>query len=187
MYALLHDDCWTTDVGHPFVPCPVSVETFGARDGGRPRCQVSTRHANRPAQAEAEGPAVRPAAHDELLGDACARGDTGSGSCPGRAVRRAAVERALAPTPAAGCGRALPGATSSPSHTTQIGIPEAWVTTDGSVVRTAEVLIRHRNTVLSRLRRIHTITGHDITNCGDHVELSVALCLLRLLGASLIR
>ncbi|MFJ1547462.1 helix-turn-helix domain-containing protein [Streptomyces sp. NPDC088246] len=57
----------------------------------------------------------------------------------------------------------------------------------GSVVRTAELLFRHRNTVLSRLRRIHTITGHDITNCGDHVELSLALCTPRPLGASLIR
>ncbi|MFI6727029.1 helix-turn-helix domain-containing protein [Streptomyces atratus] len=119
-----------------------------------------------------------------------ARGRRRQCSCPGRAVRRAAVERALAPTPAAGCtgyGRALPGATSSPAHTTQIDTPATCITTAGSVVRTAELLFRHRQTVLSRLRRIHTITGHDITNCGDHVELSLALCTLRPLGVSLIR
>ncbi|MFE7402503.1 helix-turn-helix domain-containing protein [Streptomyces sp. NPDC057557] len=83
---------------------------------------------------------------------------------------------------ATGYGRA-----SSPSHTTQIDTPETCITAAGSIVRTAGLLFRHRNIVPCRLRRIHTITGHDTTNCGDHVELSLALGTLRPLGASLIR
>ncbi|MFC9623005.1 helix-turn-helix domain-containing protein [Streptomyces sp. NPDC056930] len=78
---------------------------------------------------------------------------------------------------ATGYGRA-----SSPSHT-----PETCITAAGSIVRTAGLLFRHRNIVPRRVRRIHTITGHDTTNCDDHVELSLALGTLRPLGASLIR
>ncbi|MFE5096120.1 helix-turn-helix domain-containing protein [Streptomyces sp. NPDC056638] len=90
---------------------------------------------------------------------------------------------------AAGCGlrAAGYGRASSPSHTTQIDTPETCITAAGSIVRTAGLLFRHRNIVPCRLRRIHTITGHDTTNCGDHVELSLALGTLRPLGDSLIR
>ncbi|MFE3904930.1 helix-turn-helix domain-containing protein [Streptomyces sp. NPDC059153] len=115
--------------------------------------------------------------------------DTWSGSCPGHAVRRAAVEHALAPTPATGYGLRATGygRASSPSHTTQIDTPETCITAAGSIVRTAGLLFRHRNIVPCHVRRIHAITGHDTTNCGDHVELSLALGTLRPLGASLIR
>ena len=52
---------------------------------------------------------------------------------------------------------------------------EAWAATGGSVIRTAEAVHCHRNTVLNRLRRLHALTGHDFTSGSVPLDLSLAL------------
>lgn len=52
---------------------------------------------------------------------------------------------------------------------------EMWVESAGSTTRTAELLPVHRNTVINRMRRIHAVTGHDLSS--GHVPLEMALAL----------
>ncbi|MDN4173513.1 helix-turn-helix domain-containing protein [Nocardioides sp. SOB77] len=52
---------------------------------------------------------------------------------------------------------------------------EAWVATGGSATHTAARAHCHRNTVLNRLRRVSTLTGHDLVDVVPPVELALAL------------
>jgi hypothetical protein len=67
-----------------------------------------------------------------------------------------------------------------------LGTLETWVATGGSIRRTAELAHCHRNTVLNRLRRIHAITGHDVTDSAAHLEVSLALRASRLMAPELL-
>jgi hypothetical protein len=58
---------------------------------------------------------------------------------------------------------------------------ETWVSTAGSTTRTAEAVHCHRNTVINRIRRIQTITGHDFAAGATPIELLLALRASRLL------
>lgn len=63
----------------------------------------------------------------------------------------------------------------APERRLLLGTLHAWVATGGSVVRTAEAVHCHRNTVLNRLRRLETLTGHDFAGGTVPVDLSLAL------------
>lgn len=67
-----------------------------------------------------------------------------------------------------------------------LGTLETWVATGGSIRRTAELAHCHRNTVLNRLRRIHTITGREVSDPATHLELSLALRASRLMASDLL-
>lgn len=67
-----------------------------------------------------------------------------------------------------------------------LGTLATWVASGGSITRTAELAHCHRNTVLNRLRRIHAITGHDITDSAAHLEMSLALRASRLIAPELL-
>jgi hypothetical protein len=56
-----------------------------------------------------------------------------------------------------------------------LGTLQIWVTTGGSVKRTADAACCHRNTVLNRLQRMQVITGHDFADPGCLSELALAL------------
>ncbi|MCQ4120645.1 PucR family transcriptional regulator [Rhodococcus tibetensis] len=60
---------------------------------------------------------------------------------------------------------------------------DAWFACHGSTTSAAEQLHYHRNTVLYRLRRIHTLTGRDFTDPIDAAELYVGLRAHQLLGS----
>ncbi|HEY5334647.1 MAG TPA: helix-turn-helix domain-containing protein, partial [Mycobacteriales bacterium] len=51
---------------------------------------------------------------------------------------------------------------------------DAWVRTAGSAARTAAEVHCHRNTVINRLRRIETLTGHAAS---ETIPLDLALAL----------
>jgi hypothetical protein len=51
----------------------------------------------------------------------------------------------------------------------------AWLSTGGSVNRTANAVHCHRNTVINRLRRIESTTELDLADTTAHLELSLAL------------
>jgi DNA-binding PucR family transcriptional regulator len=55
----------------------------------------------------------------------------------------------------------------------------AFLVSDGSPTRAADELYCHRNTVMHRLRRIETVTGHKVTDPRSRL-----LWLLALLGAA---
>ncbi|HET9169486.1 MAG TPA: helix-turn-helix domain-containing protein [Actinospica sp.] len=57
---------------------------------------------------------------------------------------------------------------------------EIWVSTGGSVRRTAELAHCHRNTVINRLHRITQLTGHEFPSGEFEVELALALRAARL-------
>jgi CTP:molybdopterin cytidylyltransferase MocA len=59
---------------------------------------------------------------------------------------------------------------------------EAWVVTAGSAARTATAVHCHRNTVINRLRRIETLTGH-VASTATPLDLALALRAWRLLRA----
>jgi PucR-like helix-turn-helix protein/diguanylate cyclase with GGDEF domain len=52
---------------------------------------------------------------------------------------------------------------------------QIWVATGGSVKHTADGAFCHRNTVINRLQRMQTITGHDFADPACLVELKLAL------------
>ncbi|HYS41100.1 MAG TPA: helix-turn-helix domain-containing protein [Pseudonocardiaceae bacterium] len=56
-----------------------------------------------------------------------------------------------------------------------LGTLQIWVATGGSIRHTAEAACCHRNTVINRLQRMQTITGHDFTDPACQVELALAL------------
>ena len=60
---------------------------------------------------------------------------------------------------------------------------DAWFSCRGSTTAAATQLHYHRNTVLYRLRRIHTLTGRDFSDPIDAAELYVGLRAHQLLGA----
>ncbi|WP_016882953.1 MULTISPECIES: PucR family transcriptional regulator [unclassified Rhodococcus (in: high G+C Gram-positive bacteria)] len=60
---------------------------------------------------------------------------------------------------------------------------DAWFSCRGSTTAAATRLHYHRNTVLYRLRRIHTLTGRDFSDPIDAAELYVGLRAHQLLGA----
>lgn len=60
---------------------------------------------------------------------------------------------------------------------------DAWFACRGSTTAAATQLHYHRNTVLYRLRRIHTLTGRDFSDPIDAAELYVGLRAHQLLGA----
>jgi hypothetical protein len=71
---------------------------------------------------------------------------------------------------------ALPAAEGRPLlETLQI-----WVSTGGSTTRTAEQAHCHRNTVINRIRRVATVTGHELADGAPPVELALALRMHRL-------
>ncbi|MFD2416886.1 PucR family transcriptional regulator [Amycolatopsis pigmentata] len=55
----------------------------------------------------------------------------------------------------------------------------AWISSAGSSVQAARVLYCHRNTVLNRLHRIHTLTGFDLTDTAAWSQVMLALSALR--------
>ncbi|MFC9552763.1 PucR family transcriptional regulator [Rhodococcus sp. NPDC056960] len=59
---------------------------------------------------------------------------------------------------------------------------DAWFSCRGSTTAAATQLHYHRNTVLYRLRRIHTLTGRDFSDPIDAAELYVGLRAHQLLG-----
>lgn len=59
---------------------------------------------------------------------------------------------------------------------------DAWFACRGSTTAAATQLHYHRNTVLYRLRRIHTLTGRDFSDPIDAAELYVGLRAHQLLG-----
>jgi PucR C-terminal helix-turn-helix domain/GGDEF-like domain len=66
-------------------------------------------------------------------------------------------------------------AVSGPERRLLLGTLQIWVTTGGSIRRTAEAARCHRNTVLNRLQRVQAITGHDFAGPDHQVELALAL------------
>ncbi|HWO61891.1 MAG TPA: helix-turn-helix domain-containing protein, partial [Umezawaea sp.] len=52
---------------------------------------------------------------------------------------------------------------------------EAWLTTGGSINRTATAVHCHRNTVINRMHRVEAVTGLDLADTGAHLELALAL------------
>lgn len=56
-----------------------------------------------------------------------------------------------------------------------LGTLEIWVATGGSIRHTASAANCHRNTVINRLQRMQSLTGHDFTDPSCQVELSLAL------------
>ncbi|PBC36352.1 PucR family transcriptional regulator [Rhodococcus sp. ACS1] len=60
---------------------------------------------------------------------------------------------------------------------------DAWFSCRGSTTAAATQLHYHRNTVLYRLRRIHTLTGRDFSDPIDAAELYVGLRAHQLLGS----
>jgi hypothetical protein len=63
----------------------------------------------------------------------------------------------------------------APERRQLLGTLEIWAATGGSIRQTAEAACCHRNTVINRLQRMQAITGHDFTDPGHQVELSLAL------------
>ena len=56
-----------------------------------------------------------------------------------------------------------------------------WLNCNGSAGQTATRLFCHRNTVLNRLRRVESLTGHSLEDVDSMVEWRLAL-LTRTLG-----
>jgi hypothetical protein len=56
-----------------------------------------------------------------------------------------------------------------------LGTLEIWVATGGSVRHTATAANCHRNTVINRLQRMQSLTGHDFADPSCQVELALAL------------
>jgi hypothetical protein len=57
---------------------------------------------------------------------------------------------------------------------------EAWVATGGSTTHTAARVHCHRNTVINRLRRIGSLTGHELLDGVPPVELALAVRALHI-------
>ena len=62
-----------------------------------------------------------------------------------------------------------------PERRLLLGTLQIWVATGGSIRQTADIARCHRNTVLNRLQRMQTITGHDFSDPACQVELGLAL------------
>jgi DNA-binding PucR family transcriptional regulator len=67
-----------------------------------------------------------------------------------------------------------------------LGTLHAWLATGGSAIRTAEAVHCHRNTVLNRLTRLRSLTGHDFSAGPVPLELSLALRAARLATPGLV-
>jgi hypothetical protein len=59
----------------------------------------------------------------------------------------------------------------------------AWLAADGSVLRAAQPLFCHRNTVLNRLRRLERLTRRSLSKPKDLVELTLAVEAFQLSSA----
>ncbi|HEX3779427.1 MAG TPA: helix-turn-helix domain-containing protein [Pseudonocardiaceae bacterium] len=62
-----------------------------------------------------------------------------------------------------------------PERRLLLGTLQIWVGTGGSIRQTADIARCHRNTVINRLQRMQSITGHDFSDPACQVELGLAL------------
>jgi hypothetical protein len=62
-----------------------------------------------------------------------------------------------------------------PERRLLLGTLQIWAATGGSIRQTAEIAHCHRNTVINRLQRMQSITGHDFADPGCQLELGLAL------------
>jgi hypothetical protein len=62
-----------------------------------------------------------------------------------------------------------------PERRLLLGTLQIWVATGCSIRQTAEIVRCHRNTVINRLQRMQSITGHDYGDPACQVELGLAL------------
>ncbi len=62
-----------------------------------------------------------------------------------------------------------------PERRLLLGTLQIWVATGCSIRQTADIVRCHRNTVINRLQRMQSITGHDYADPACQVELGLAL------------
>jgi hypothetical protein len=62
-----------------------------------------------------------------------------------------------------------------PERRLLLGTLQIWVATGCSIRQTADVVRCHRNTVINRLQRMQSITGHDYSDPACQMELGLAL------------
>jgi hypothetical protein len=62
-----------------------------------------------------------------------------------------------------------------PERRLLLGTLQIWVATGCSIRQTAQIARCHRNTVINRLQRMQSITGHDFADPSCQVELGLAL------------
>jgi len=62
-----------------------------------------------------------------------------------------------------------------PERRLLLGTLQIWVATGCSIRQTADIVRCHRNTVINRLQRMQSITGHDYGDPACQVELGLAL------------
>ena len=70
-----------------------------------------------------------------------------------------------------------------PERRLLLGTLQIWVATGCSIRQTADIACCHRNTVINRLQRMQSITGHDYGDPACQVELGLALRASALLSA----
>lgn len=61
---------------------------------------------------------------------------------------------------------------------------ESYFQNNGNINKTSEDLFTHYNTILYRLERIREITGKELTNANDRLNLELALKVRRIFGSS---
>jgi hypothetical protein len=92
------------------------------------------------------------------------------------------VYRVLATVPADAVHPGLAGLLASPEHAPLLETLETYLDLAGSVVDTAKALRLHRTSLYYRLQRVADLTGTDLKNGAERLDLHLSLKLARLHG-----